>query len=151
MKKRILADIVILSILFFVSCKKEDLSRPVVTSSQWQYSGITYNGDSTYFSGESLLSIDKALNEIKIIFLERPVVSGTYDVSSSAVGPFSYTDCVIKGDYMLGLHSFASTGVESNKVIVTVSDAGKITASFINVAVKDGASVKYVTGTLIEK
>ncbi len=163
LKKIFVSSFALIALLSLNSCKK-DSSSSSSSKSTWtlgsssRTADITTTGTATLISdpndGENYFisaSASSGDDIASITFKDKPTVSKTYTVISSASALGTNANACIVGAVSGFSEFYTSTGKVGDVVTVTVS-GGKITASFSNITVEEFSSSgqKTITGNLIE-
>lgn len=152
-------------ITLFVStgCKKENNTAPTTAKSTWMLGSQSYTAQTTDVAtvpflddpidGENFIitaSTNSDDDLIRVAFLDKPTVSGTYTVVDGKGSSLIANTVNVSVDNAAG-EFYISTGHAGDKATVTVS-GGKITVSFNNITSAEFTTSmqKMVTGNLIE-
>ena len=158
--KRILYLLLAIVIILAISCKKDKPTNPE-PKSQWQVDGKNFKGYAKSYPLGSEFSATDSIGQygfpvgnyvaIKFYYTYWPTKNGTYTVTN---WPGDSTQCSVTtgnlstvpiGDYT----SIAST----SEVVITVSSAGKLSATFSGIVLSNYNSTKtaIVSGALVEQ
>jgi hypothetical protein len=164
-KSNILCSAII--ILFACACKKSSDPVPAGPESKWTFDGSAYKATGAEYSIYSELWVSERVEYnvarghyvgIKFASITKPAKSATLTIPKDfifgGISPDTATCYLTTGNLDdVANYEYRPIGKDGDKVILTVSSTGKLTASFSNISVsKDGgASVKLVSGTIIEK
>ncbi|MDB5198052.1 MAG: hypothetical protein JWO92_15 [Chitinophagaceae bacterium] len=165
MKKNILSLIVlfIFITIFCFSCSKSSDSTHATATSQWTFEGKTFTVTGAHYesgSNELVANDDPGAvgggNIIKIFFWSAAKPSGniTLSVVDYATSTPNPSTCSIQVGNLYDATrptAYLSTGKAGDKVILTISSSGKLTASFSNISVTDYRTTKTVSGTIVEE
>ena len=144
------------------SCKKSSDSKSTGATSQWTFNGVTYkvtNASYESTTNELLANDDPGAvgsgNFVRVFFWSaaKPTGSVALTVVDYATSTPDPSTCSIQVGNVYGTNpaQYLSTGKAGDKVTLTVSSTGKLTASFSGITVSDGTTLKTVSGTLIEE
>ena len=148
--------------LISISCKKSSTSSSATAMSQWTFNGTTYKVSNTsYESGSNELFANDdggavgGGNFIRVFFWSATKPTGNVSLTVVDYGTATPNpaNCSIQVGNIYGSNptQYLSTGKAGDKVNLTVFSNGKLSASFSNITVSDGATVKTVSGTIIEQ
>lgn len=150
--------------LLLLACEKSKHPAPSPTNSTWIIDRDTFKGRAFYIQNASSKGLETYTditvngqlygNFVHVIFdytADKPATSATYTISNAPVVQPGSTECLIHAGITDCCDRwFSNTAGE--KVTITVSPAGKLTATFSNITLSNGAgSRKSVSGTLIEQ
>ncbi|MEI7563926.1 MAG: hypothetical protein WCJ39_10265 [bacterium] len=150
--------IILLIFCSIQSCTKKNADTPVSTTN-WTLNGVTYNDAVVQFMSNTLLGLTLKNDYIHVNFNNayytntvRPL-SGVYTVVpyTSTAATISNSACTIDVGNQYSFNNYGSTGLSGDKVIVSVSAAGKTTVTFNNITVKNSTSTTTVTGVISEE
>ena len=149
---------IIVFTIFVCSCKKkEPIPSPL---SQWTIDTVTFKGYTDRFvngidgvakNSPRESNYGKDFIEISFVYFYLPSKSGKFKVKSRITDS---SECRIVVS-VVGSSSNEYVSEDSNsEVTITVSNSGKLTASFANITLRrsyNGTDTKTVSGTLVEQ
>ena len=138
-----------------LSCKKSSDAPPASTTSEWTYDGVTHTSTSLWYD-ESLhrLYATDNYDYFIIVYLGsqvKPTANAHLAVIKFGEVFTDASQCYAQVGNTGLPNQTRTTGKVGDSVMLTVSASGKLTASFSNITVTDGANLKPLSGTLREK